>query len=178
MLPVGSRLPSGPEGENLMSLFGLSNYYISKPDLEVGILALTLLSCCAIWMFFRWFLTGPAPPDPWNEQVTREVESGETRPICHRCLTPHDVMVDFCPECGAPVGDYTNLLPFPYLFSIGHTLRIGTAGEFRRSPLTIAGFILLGIAEYTLFAPVYWLVFLWRLFHRQPTQPSVPQAQS
>ena len=159
-----------------MSFIGLSNLYMSRPELEVGILGLTLLCCAAIWSFFRWFLTGPTLPDPWDEQVTREMESGETRPICHRCLMPHDAGDDFCHECGAPVGDYTNLLPFPYLFSIGHTLRIGTAGDFRRSPLTVAGFILLGIAEYALFAPVYWGMFLWRQFH--PQAPPPPTLQS
>lgn len=159
-----------------MSFIGLSNNYISKPDLVVGILGLTLLCCYAVWSFFRWFLAGPTMPDPWDEQVTREMESGETRPLCHRCLTPHDVGDDFCHECGAPVGEYTNLLPFPYLFSIGHTLRIGTAGEFRRSPLTVGGFILLGFAEYALFAPVYWFMFLRRLYRRPQLQ--APSEQS
>jgi hypothetical protein len=63
------------------------------------------------------------------------------------------------------------LLPFPYLFSIGHTLRIGTDGRFKRSPLTITGFLLVGLAEYALFAPVYWFVFLKRLLHPPPADP-------
>jgi hypothetical protein len=65
------------------------------------------------------------------------------------------------------VGQYTNWLPFPYLFSVGHALRIGTSGEFRRSPLTVIGFMLFGLAEYALFVPIYWIVFLHKLLVRR-----------
>jgi hypothetical protein len=69
---------------------------------------------------------------------------------------PREAAVDFCPECGAPVGTYTNWLPFPYLFSLGHTVRLGASGDFERTPVTLAGFWLLGLIEYTALAPLYW----------------------
>lgn len=38
-----------------------------------------------------------------------------------------------------------------------------TAGEFKHSRLVIIGFFLFGLAEYMIFAPVYWLVFMKNL---------------
>jgi hypothetical protein len=142
-----------------------------EPEKLVGRLGILILVCWTIWLFVRWLLQSPIQPDPWDAQVAADIAGGETVPLCHRCLEPHEVLLDFCPHCGAPVGDYTNLLPFPYLFSIGHTLRIGTAGEFRHSPLTVAGFFLIGVAEYSIFAPIYWFMFIKGLFHPQPDMP-------
>jgi hypothetical protein len=104
--------------------------------------------------------------------VAAEIAGEDSTPVCHRCLTPHSAEVYFCPECGAPVGTYTNWLPFPYLFSIGHTLRIGTEGTFKRSPLVIAGFFLFSLAEYTVFAPVYWVQFLKHVRSPPPPNPA------
>jgi len=61
------------------------------------------------------------------------------------------------------VGECTNLMPFDYVYSVGHTLRIGTSGEYRRSPLIIVGFVLFSIAEYSVFAPFYLFQFLKKL---------------
>jgi hypothetical protein len=104
--------------------------------------------------------------------VAEDVEKDEAMPLCHRCLSPHDPLRNFCAQCGAPVGEYTNWLPYPYLFSIGHTMRIGTAGEYRRSAFIIFGFFLLAFAEYAFFAPVYWFIFVRRL--RRPEPPITP----
>jgi hypothetical protein len=55
------------------------------------------------------------------------------------------------------------------------TLRIGASGDYKRSPLTIAGFFCLGIAEYELFAPVYWFMLLKGLSaHDHSAPPSDP----
>jgi hypothetical protein len=140
------------------------------------LLAVAVLAGCGVWAVIRRLLSGPVSPDPWDEQVAVEVSSEEATPLCHRCLLPHHPNVDFCSDCGAAVGQYTNWLPFPYLFSVGHLLRIGTAGDFKHSPLTIGGFLMLGLAEYSLFFPVYWVVFLRNLFHQPSTQP--PESQS
>jgi hypothetical protein len=133
------------------------------PEKLVAMLALVGMICLAIWAGVKWLLSKPLQPDPWDLTVVEQLETDDTTPMCHRCLLPHHESLDFCPNCGAPVGQYTNWLPFPYLFSIGHTLRIGTSGEFRRTPLTVAGFILFGLAEYTLFVPIYWIVFMRKL---------------
>jgi hypothetical protein len=125
----------------------------------VGLLAVLGLVCYFVVRCLKSVLNRPLPPDPWDEQVSADLAEGNGTPICHRCLTPHDPLQNFCADCGAPVGKYTHWLPYPYLFALGHTLRIGTSGTFRRSPLTIAGFIILSLAEYAVFAPVYWLRF-------------------
>jgi hypothetical protein len=115
------------------------------------------LSAVILYRVVRWLCTGPVQPEPWEKDVADAMESEQARPLCCHCLEPHDIDASFCPDCGAPVGQYTNLLPFPYLFSIGHLLRTGTRGDFKRTPLTMVGFVLLGLIEYSIFAPVYWI---------------------
>ena len=150
----------------------------SEPEKLVGILAVSVIIGLAVWRGRQWLLQIRPSPDPWDETVANEVESEEAQPLCCHCISPHSPSVDFCPHCGTPVGQYTNWLPYPYLFSVGHVLRIGTSGEFKRSPLTIAGFLLLGLMEYTLFAPVYWIVFLRKIIAQRqlanPPGPSLP----
>ena len=140
----------------------------SDPDRLVSNLALLFLASCLLVKFVRWLLSGPPDlhPDPWDAQVTAELSETTSAPLCHRCLMPNDPLSNFCSDCGAPVGMFTNWLPYPYLLSIGHTLRIGTSGSFKRSPLTIAGFFLFTLAEYSILAPVYWFSFLKMLYRR------------
>ena len=138
---------------------------------RIGIFVVCLLAVYGLWTLIRWLLSAPQVSDPWDAQVSAEIAKEDTAALCHRCLTPHDPQVDFCPECGASVGVYTNLLPYPYLFSIGHTLRLGTSGEFRRSPITIAGFIALAFCQYALFVPVYLFVFFKKLLAPPPAEP-------
>lgn len=157
----------------LAALFGHGN---SDPELVVGILAVTTLACFGLWALVKRMLLEPAPPDPWDSDVATEIRMEGATQLCHRCLTAHDSAADFCPACGAPVGQYTNWLPYPYLFSVGHALRIGTSGEFRRSPLTVFGFMLFSLVEYTLFAPIYWVLMLRKL-GKAPEQ-DVPHLQS
>jgi hypothetical protein len=146
----------------------------NRPELTVGFFALSVLAGCGCWVFIQWLRKGPVTPDPWDGEIAAGLEKQEAMPLCNHCLSPHNANTDFCPECGAAVGQYTNWLPYPYLFSIGHALRIGTAGEFKHSPLTISGFLLLGLAEYSIFSPFYWFVFLRSLFRRSPTPTSEP----
>lgn len=150
---------------------------LNDSDGLVGFLVVLLLLTFAFVKLIHWMLSGPIRPDPWSEEIAAEIAGDDATPLCHRCLAPHDSMVDFCPDCGAPVGTYTNWLPYPYLFSVGHTLRIGTDGDFKRSPLVIAGFILFGLAEYMLFAPIYWYLLL-RNLSRQSRSDSCSGPQS
>ena len=143
--------------------------------LRIGYLAVAALSCYGLWAFIRWFLSGPIRPDPWEDRVAAEIANDETTPLCHRCLVPNEPLANFCSQCGAPVGEYTNWLPYPCLFSIGHTLRLGTSGEFKHSPLTITGFFLFSFAEYAVFAPIYWFSLLWGLFHQRQPSSSIEQ---
>lgn len=146
---------------------------LTDPTREVGFWGLAVLTGCLLWRVLRQALRRPAHPDPWDSSVAATLETEEAAPLCHRCLTPHDSLAHFCSNCGAPVGTCTNLLPFPYLFSIGHLLRIGTDGSYRRTPLAIAGFFLVGVAEYSFLAPVYWFMFLRGLVGR-PSSGSPP----
>lgn len=147
-----------------------------EPERRGGYLVVFVLGAYCFVSFVIWLLKGPRQPDPWDEQTAVDLAEGNCTPVCHRCLTPHEPLVNFCPECGAPVGEYTNLLPFPRLFSVGHTLRIGTSGGFKRSPLIVGGFILLSIAEYAIFAPVYWFMLFRNISKQRHVEaPSGPE---
>ncbi|MFO1512876.1 MAG: hypothetical protein U1F83_08210 [Verrucomicrobiota bacterium] len=155
-----------------MTIFGQISSGPSEPERVVAILAVFGLLGFVIWQGVKWILQTKPAADPWDETTTAELEGDEAVPLCHHCLLPHDVSTDFCPGCGTPVGQYTNWLPFPQLFSVGHVLRTGTSGEFKRTPLTILGFLLFSLVEYTLFVPIYWIVFLRKtLGHRNPEVP-------
>lgn len=132
----------------------------------VGVFAILGLLGVAVWRLVKWFIRTKPMPDPWDETVAAELEKEDAAPLCSRCLSPHSELANFCPECGTPVGPYTNWLPFPQLFSIGHALRTGTNGEFKRTPLNILGFLLFSLIEYTVFVPIYWIVFLRKIFRR------------
>lgn len=144
---------------------------IWSPEGTVGFLAILGLASVAVWAFVRWLLAGPAGPEPWDAETAAAVAEAGATPLCHRCLSPNDPEADFCAECGATIGQYTNYLPYPYVFSLGHTLRIGAAGEFKRSFLTILGFVLLPLAEPLFLAPFFWFVFV-----RNLTRPNQPEA--
>jgi hypothetical protein len=131
---------------------------------KVGMFGCIVIGLLALYRAWRWFRSGPVSPDPWDSEISTSLGQDDCVPLCHHCLTPHDDQPNFCPNCGAAVGTYTNLLPFIYLFSIGHTLRVGTGEAFKRSPVTLIGFFLLGLIEYSVFAPFYWFKF-WKNVH-------------
>jgi hypothetical protein len=128
---------------------------------------LVLAACAGL---LHWLTNGPRTPDPWDAE-TIDAPGTEDLILCHRCLVPNNTTADFCENCGAAVGQYTNYLPFPHLFSIGHTLRLGTAGEFKRNKLTVCGFVLLALLQYSVFAPVYLLIFFSKALNSPTTQP-------
>src|SRR5262245_40257507 len=117
-------------------------------ETQAGLLAALALAIGLAWLFWKWLASRPPQPDPWDDQVAVEMNAESAVPLCHRCLEPHDPLLNFCPQCGAPVGQYTNLLPLPYLYSLGHTLRLGASGEFKHSPGNIAALMLMGVAQY------------------------------
>ena len=145
------------------------------PEILVAVLAVGGLCCVAVWRVVRWLHRSPPTPDPWDESTGALMDKEDATPLCHRCLSPHDSSVNFCLHCGATVGQYTNWLPYPYLFSVGHALRIGTSGEFKRSPLTIIGFMLLGLAEFSLLVPLYWIVFLKKILGKKLPEKSTDE---
>lgn len=159
-----------------MIILGEISTGTGEPEKLVTMLAIVGLLILAGWQFFKRLLQSQPAPDPWDESINAELAKADAIPLCHRCLTPHSHDTDFCPACGTPVGQYTNWLPFPQLFSIGHVLRTGTNGDFKRTPLTILGFMLFSLAEYMLFVPIYWIVFLRKIFGHPPVE--TPPEQS
>jgi hypothetical protein len=148
----------------------------SNPERLVGSLAILTLIGVAVWRVVKWISRTEVKADPWDETVAAEVARDDAVPLCHHCLSPHDPATDFCPDCGAPVGRYTNWLPYPQLFAIGYVLRTGTSGEFKRSPITLLGFILFALTEYALFVPVYWILFVRRIFRPRPRENPPPSS--
>jgi hypothetical protein len=131
---------------------------------------LAALAVGAGLVFIRWLLSGPLKADPWGEAVATQIEAPDSAPVCHRCFIEHSDYAHFCPQCGAAVGDFNNLMPYEYVFSEGEVLRNGTALNTRRSIPVIVGYLLLSLAAYAIFAPVYWY-FLLRNFFRGEREP-------
>ncbi len=164
-----------------MMLLAQVNSATTPGETLIGVLGILALIGGAVWAIVRSLSKQPPSPDPWDEQTAKEVAAPDCIPLCHHCLEPHDPSDDFCPNCGAPVGAYTNFLPFPQLFSIGHVLRVGTTEHFKKSPLLIAGFFLFSLIEYVVFAPVYWiklLLHLGEISRPVASQPPGPDAPS
>lgn len=157
-----------------MTILGQLSSGMSDPERLVGLLGIGALAVLAAWRAVLSFRQTQPAPDPWDAQVEAELSAADAVPLCPHCLCAQTEDADFCPECGTPVGQYTNWLPFPQLFSIGHVLRIGTFGTFKRSPVTILGFWLLGLIEYTLMAPIYWVMLLRNKMRSEPAAPENP----
>lgn len=125
-------------------------------------IALTVLSAWRLWV---WFRSSPVRPDPWDESIAAGMEQENSHALCCRCLEPVPEGQHFCEHCGLPSEPCTNLSPYLYVFSLGDALRTGSFGRFTPKPLAIVGFLLFSLAEYTVFAPIYWF-FLLRNIHR------------
>jgi len=161
-----------------MTIFGQISSGANEPERLVAILVVVGLISLGVWQVVRRILQTKPTPEPWDETTAAELEKDDAVPLCHHCLNPHSEQTDFCQECGTPVGQYTNWLPFPQLFSIGHVLRTGTSGDFKRTPLTILGFLFFSFVEYALFAPIYWIVFLRRVFGRRSPETPPPSSSA
>ena len=57
-------------------------------------------------------------------------------------------------------------MPYVCLFAEGEVFRAGVDARIHRSPLTVVGYLFYSLANYTVFAPVYWY-FLFRNLKRQ-----------
>ena len=140
------------------------------PERMIAVLAIVALGASGLYALVRWFRSQPVNTDPWDAATANELAEGECTPLCHHCLAPHDPAAYFCGQCGAAIGACTNMLPFPYVFSLGQGLRIGTSENFRRTPFVVAGFVVFAAALYGPFAPVYWFRLVQNL-RRPPTSP-------
>ena len=171
----GCQSTAAGESEDRMNEFAVLDYVRGGEMQPLFLLVAITVAGFSLWRIILWFREGAVRPDPWDEEVQQGLEREDSQPLCQRCLEPYDRENYFCPCCGAPVGTYTNWLPFPYLFSVGDLLRLGTVGEFKHSRVNAAGFLLLSAAEYSIFAPIYWFLFLRHWKHTPPAAPSAAE---
>ena len=54
-------------------------------------------------------------------------------------------------------------MPFVCVFSQGEILRNGVTDKLRANPLTIIGYLIYSLANYFIFAPIYWFFFFKNL---------------
>ncbi len=136
---------------------------MNSPETTVGVLAAILLVVIVGGRLLAVWFRGPVKPDPWGAEVSQALV--EAPPLCLHCQTPHSEAACFCPNCGAAVGEFNNVSPYLYIFSLGEALRAGTQDRAPRRGLALAGYVLIALAEYAIFAPVYWF-FLFRNYLR------------
>ena len=141
---------------------------------EHALAALVIIGICglAVYLFIQWVLEAPRTLDPW-EKETEEAVNPEGVSLCLHCLSPQEHNGWFCPECGATVGPYSNYLPYVYIFSQGEVLRAGVTDRIRRSSFITIGFILISVATFSFFAPIYWF-FLFKNLLRSDVPPEDP----
>ena len=135
-----------------------------------------LISGLIIYRAVIWVMQAQRSPDPWDAETDKALESEEAKPLCHHCLTAQEHNGWFCPNCGATVGPYVNYLPYVYLFSEGEVLRNGVAQHLPRSPLIVAGYILLTLSFlpilavlFFIWAPVYWFLLMQNFVTQKTT---------
>ncbi len=123
------------------------------------------------WLRPLW-CTPPAP-DPWPPDVEDAIQAPDAVEVCHHCFAPTADSRWFCPQCGAAVGPYNNWMNYVYIFSIGEVLRSGVGPEARYSSLTAPGYIVIGLLQYGLFSPFYFVrLFLnWRRLSKAGAEP-------
>ncbi len=132
-----------------------------------------------LYALVRWVQTAPVRPDPWDTEIEAGLHDPETSPVCHHCSTPLPAEPLFCPECGCAVGAYNNLLPYPYVFSLGEVFRNGTLGKFRLNVLTIVGFLLVSLLQPLFFlVPVYWFFLLRNVARIRKGDTGAPPASA
>lgn len=115
----------------------------------------------------RVFWADYAMVDPWPAEVEAEVRRADAVPLCPNCLAPQGPHPHFCPHCAFPTGDRVAAMHYLSVFVVGELVRQGVSGppERRRGVLTFL--IVLGVVQYSVFAPVYWY-WLWRRARGRP----------
>lgn len=147
----------------------------SDPDMFIAQIALGGLAAALFWRMIVWVRDSPTKADPWDAATEQKLSEPEAVQVCHRCFTEQPDGAWFCRHCGSAVGPYNNLMPYVCIFSEGEVFRNGASGQVRRSPLIIAGYLLLSLATLGLFAPLFWLSLFknFRLFKgKNARQPS------
>jgi hypothetical protein len=135
----------------------------SDPYQVIGGFGISFLLLTGLWRLIVWVREAPIKPDPWDAAVAQKLSEPETAEVCPHCLTQQPPTAWFCSHCGKAVGPYNNLMPFLNVFSEGEVFRNGTTGRFRNRPVIIIGYMLLSLAAYSFFAPIFWYFLLSNL---------------
>ncbi len=133
---------------------------MKREHLALLVMVLTALLLYRIFLAIKW---APTTPDLWSTDEDEAVQQPEAVPLCPHCLSLQEEEREFCAACGSATGLYNNLNPYLYIFSLGEVLRLGTYGRIKKNPVTVAGYLLLSVAEYNVFAPLYWYFFFRNL---------------
>jgi hypothetical protein len=145
------------------------------PDRLVGEVAAAALAFVLLWRAFVRAGQIPASPDPWDKEIEKALHEPEAEEVCHRCFDPVPQGSWFCGHCGCAVGPYNNLMPYINVFSQGEVLRNGVNDKLCQNALIVAGYLLVSLNLYFVFAPIYW-IFLFRNLQRQ--KESVEQTET
>jgi hypothetical protein len=148
----------------------------SDPNLLIGGMATGGLALAALWKLVTWIRDAPVRPDPWDGEVENQLQAAPE--ICPHCSTPQPPTAWFCEHCGRAVGPYNNLMPYLQVFSEGEVFRNGASGQFRRRPLILAGYFLLGFGMLSFLAPIYWFSLLLNLRSPETAQEAVPEEKT
>jgi hypothetical protein len=135
----------------------------SDPYQVVAGFGIAFLSLVGLWRLIVWVREAPVKPDPWDAGVEQKISGPEATEVCSHCLTEQPPTAWFCKHCGKAVGPYNNLMPFVNVFSEGEVFRNGTTGRFRNRPFIVIGYMLLSLAAYSFFAPIFWFFLLSNL---------------
>ena len=151
---------------------------VSSPALQVEMLVVLAPAAAAIYGVVWWIMQAKPTPDPWGPEVDAAIHGPDALPVCHHCFTPQEDPNWFCPECGAAIGPYNNLMPYVQLFSEGEVFRTGVTGHWRPSALIVVGYLLASVGVAAIFAPVYWYFLLQNLRRQRAWTDGVEAGQS
>jgi hypothetical protein len=148
---------------------------IDDPERLVGEVVLAGLAFVLLWRGLVRAGQIPKSPDPWDEEIEKALHEPQAVEVCHRCFDPVTPGSWFCGHCGCAVGPYNNVMPYLDVFSQGEVLRNGVNDKLRQNVLIVAGYLLVSLDLYLVFAPVYW-IFLFRNLKRR--KESVKQTET
>jgi len=145
---------------------------MSPSEFKALVLGATVVTGLLAAHVLRVWRKRPVAPDPWGPDVAEALEKSDATPICTHCQCPHEASRWFCPECGRAVGQFISVMPPLCYFELGDSLREGSRGKFRPSSITVAGFVIFGLAAFAALTPLFFLypVYLWLLFRNLPRQ--------
>lgn len=95
-------------------------------------------------------------PNPYGTVEFIEKGEGPEIALCLNCLAPECGHQWICAECGWPSSFYGSQMPFIDVYCMGALFRSGVDGSVELTKFRIIGLIVYSIANYHIFAPLYW----------------------